>query len=567
MITMFERYMALSAVNRDSCIAFLKTLAMLYQSYEHKYKPAHQRYLNVVASQSQDFVRQFKLTKEFDAAVKSVVAGANPVRDDKADLLISNLMEKIKEFRPKFHAETDISSVELTMLNDFRLAHLNNSEAAIKRLYKNINYLGEPKIAKLFVSESNDIDVSKTYAAHDKLLAKLGGAATGAVPTEVAEKWQAHFKNTGERLKDHKNFLAYNKVIRESAAAGLAQIVRNSGELLMRTRDAAAALDKLGIRHSIPKGFVGYVDSSGQYFTNEKRPLAVKGMSGVVVMNPEYDAKNDIGYVCTHEPPNAVSVYRVYTANYVANSKRTKFEASSIVTTKLATLTKKWVPDLSAADEGERKIATICELLYETSARVGSKSGSTKGEQTFGISSIQVRHVRQLQNGYSITYLGKSGQRQRHVIKGTSARLRQAVAALSDFIEGKKGKDYVFDNSRGTPITGTAIKKYLVSLGFPSAFKVHMLRTIRGTAEAKKLLAKSKFKPGGKWKESDVHKWVEGEMVKIGGILGHASNGKVTSSTAIDSYIDPTILQEFYDNLGIRPNAKIQKAIDAAGKA
>jgi hypothetical protein len=80
------------------------------------------------------------------------------------------------------------------------------------------------------------------------------------------------------------------------------------------------------------------------------------------------------------------------------------------------------------------------------------------------------------------------------------------------------------------------------------------------------LLKNSPFKKGGDWKERDVHKWLETELLKIGAELGHMSGDKITSNTAIQNYISPEILGEFYAKLGIRPSAKVQKAIDSTKK-
>lgn len=565
MLVEFERYMALSAVNVDSCRAFIRTLALLFRSYDIKFTSTQRRYLSATASESQDFVRQFKLTKKFDTAVKSIVAGGNPAKEDLPDEKITDLIEALVPLKPKLDKETDISRWELQLINDFRLVQLRNSEAALKRIHKNVSQLGDPQINAMFVTKQDVKVTGKTYQAFDKLVAKYGGASEGAIPTEQLKKWTALHKKTGERHKDHALYLKLRREINATMKDGITNAVRNCGEVSKPIADVIAELDRQKIRHTIPKTFVGNMDCAGNFYTVAGKKLGAK-LTGEVIMNPNYDPKKDNAYVCQYKAPFAVDYLRVYTEDYRAGAKQDKFEVAAQTRGNLDKLTRKWVPDFKSKKLSTRILAVVCELIYETSARVGSRNASTAGQQTFGASQLQARHFKKLQNGYTIQYKGKSGQNQKHVIKFTTVRLKQMGKVLEELLEGKTGKDYVFAVKPGKPVTGAAINKYIRSNGFPAGFTVHMLRTIKGSELAEKLLKKIPFKRGGDWSERDVHKWIETELLKVGAALGHASNGKVTAATAIQNYIDPQILKDLYAKLGIRPNARIQKAIDAAGK-
>jgi hypothetical protein len=64
--------------------------------------------------------------------------------------------------------------------------------------------------------------------------------------------------------------------------------------------------------------------------------------------------------------------------------------------------------------------------------------------------------------------------------------------------------------------------------------------------------------------ERTVQKWLEERILEVGKELGHMTNGKITANTAIQNYIDPSVISQFFDDYGvIRPNAKFQKAIDS----
>lgn len=558
--------MSLSAVNVDSCKAFLKTLAILFQSYDIKYTSAQRKYLLIQSTQADDFARQFKLTKLKKAAVDLVAAGKNPSKDDTTDEAISDLLLQLKPLKAKFDKETDISREELSLLNDFRLAQFG-SEAAMKRIDKNISSLGDTKITTLFVDETFTLAHMKdVYAQYDKLIAKHGGAAEGAMPLDLLKKWAATHKTTGKRKADHAKYLALRKEINDAQKAAIKQVVRSAATDLVDVRDLVQVLKQKGIRNSIPTGFVGKMDDAGKFYTTEGKQL-VANPAGEVRMNPRYDAKLDNAYVCEFTPPFGGAAGRAYTKEYRAGSKTNKFELVESVLPRLDTLSKKWLPGIKKLGESrEALIAVLCEYIFTTSSRVSNKNAKTDGETTYGATTLKVKHVKKSAGGYTVTYIGKSSGRQKHVLKANTARGKILCAAIGKLLEGKSPKDNLFEYN-GKIVSGTLITKYLIKIGFPTGFTIHMLRTAKGTKLTKELLSKSPFKKGGDWKDIEVHRWLEKELLKVGSELGHMSGTKVTANTAIQNYIAPNILIEFYKKLGIRPSAKIQKAIDAAGKA
>lgn len=558
-------FIALSAVNVDSCKAFLKTLAILYQSYGTKYTTAQKKYLLIQHTQAADFARQFKLTKLLKTAVTYVADGKDPVKDDDTDDAITDLLETLKPLKAKFDKETDISRAELSLLNDFRLAHFG-SESAAKRIDKNVSSLGDPLITILYVPSIVEASNMKAiYARFDKLVAKHGGSAEGTVPLAKQKEWVAKGKATGKRVADHATFLELRKEINQAQKDAIRQTVRSSAEELVDVRDVAQELKRLGIRSTIPNGFVGKMDDAGRYYTSEGRQL-LNALSGEVHMNPRYDAKKDNAYVCKFTPPFGGAPARAYTVDYRAGSKSEKFDLVAETLPKLDRLTKKWLTAMRKVDKSREGLcAVLCEFIYETSARVGNKTAETAGERTFGATQLQARHFKRTTTGFIVTYLGKSAGKQRHVLKFNTVRGRQLGDALEKLLEGKSKTDPVF-TFEGKVISGTLLNRYLKSLGFPDGFTIHKLRTARGTVLAQSILAKSPFKKGGDWKDIEVHRWLEKELLKVGAELGHMTGDKVTANTAIQNYISPEILATFYAKLGIRPSAKMQKAIDSAGK-
>lgn len=553
-------YLSLSAVNRDSLTAFLKTAAILFQSYEVKLDAGARRYLSAQNAQAADFAKQFKLTKLIDAAVKEIVAGKNPAKDDRADELITTFAEALGPLRQKFTAETDIERQELGMLNDFRLAQ-NGSDAAVSRIHKNVSMLKDSRVNAMFVTESAGSDAKAIYKKMEALVKRHGNTAGIVMPIEVLTKWQASHKASGARTKAHTDYLALRKEAAAIQKAAVQTFIRQSGDTLAPVRDVIQHLKSRNIQHTIPTGFVGSMDDSGNFYTTRGLMLGQK-LSGEVRMNPQYNPDEDNAYVCTFHAPFAAAPARAYTSEYRSGSSKGKYDTVNAVLPKLDSLTKKWLPGLAKVGKSrEGVLATLCEFIYVTSARVGNKAAETAGKRTFGATQLQARHFTEKGSKIIVTYVGKSAGRQKHNISTSSTRGRRLGDALNKLLEGKTGTDPVFE-FEGLVVSGAMINKYLVRIGFPKGFTIHKLRTAHGTQMATALLKESPFKKGTAT-EKEVNKWIETEMIKIGAALGHASGEKVTANTAIANYIAPGLLEDFYSKLGLRPSAKIQKAIDS----
>src|SRR5690606_12281459 len=131
-------------------------------------------------------------------------------------------------------------------------------------------------------------------------------------------------------------------------------------------------LESKGIIHNLPQGFVGNIDDLGKFYTTAGKRL-LQSPSGDVRMNGSYDAEKDNAYVCEFTPPFAKAPTRAYTEDYRAGSRAEKFNVVADVMPKLASLTKKWLPDMrKLGKQKEGLLAVLCEFIYATSARVGN---------------------------------------------------------------------------------------------------------------------------------------------------------------------------------------------------
>src|SRR5690606_3396973 len=131
-----------------------------------------------------------------------------------------------------------------------------------------------------------------------------------------------------------------------------------------------------------------------------------------------------------------------------------------------------WLPDLrSAGKTKEGMLATTCELVYQTSARIGSKNAKTGGETTYGMTTLHLRHIDLNDKRIIIKYIGKSAGQQKHTIKFNSQRGQLLHTALTKFKLGKKPADYLLSHG-GKVATSATLNKYLQELGFPAGFTI-----------------------------------------------------------------------------------------------
>ena len=179
------------------------------------------------------------------------------------------------------------------------------------------------------------------------------------------------------------------------------------------------------------------------------------------------------------------------------------------------------------------------------------------------MSTLLLKQLKALPNGFEFNYVGKKGTHQHHVIIGTTPSNKRVIANIKNFIKGKKPTDLVFTD-RGRKLTGASVNGYLKSIGVPSGITIHKFRHLAGTKLALSLLAKAPFKKADAPTQTAVEKWLKEEMKIVGEQLHHrigsGDNQKVTGMTAISAYISPQILKGFFNDLGLRVPKWVPKA-------
>lgn len=545
-----------------SADAFLKLLIGFLKASEYEYGSDFLKKAKVWAHQAQPFLEQFQIARVFKKPIALLVEGED-VSDHKFTLVMENAFTKLKEKKAAFTKDTSLNKVQLSLFNDIRLAR-NGSESANKRLMQNAGQFRDSHISKMFMHEGEEVQTHAQTALYDRLAnhVKTHGKVSGNVmPDTTLTAWREKAKELGSNLPQHQEYLDMRRQRKAVYDKAIANVVRSSGEHLL---DVAEIRERLGnTQHDIPDWFVGKMDDKGNFYTEAGLQLLNKPI-GIGEMNPKYRPEDDNAYVCKYKAPFAQNFTNVQT---IKSRTEGRVESFSIIQGMLPDMPKwikKWLPDLAKGPGTLRgTAATICEVIYQTSARIGSTKANTAGETTYGISTLLRKHLNLNETRVIMKYAGKKGGAQKHVIKFNEQRTEMLGEAIHEFCFDKKPGEYVF-TFRGKPISNSHINGYLRELGFPEGFTIHKFRKLRGTGMAMVLMAKCPFGPRAK--DADVNAWIEKQCLNIGKELGHMSGENVTATTAIANYIDPSVFEPVFAKTNTRPNSKIQKAMDLATK-
>lgn len=480
--------------------------------------------------------------------------------EDQAQALGHALKEKIKEFEK----DTSITQEQFKLLKDIQLNLRTASEGAWNRIHNDVTVLNNPKLSASFTLEGDspkDIDPKFSPQKNaDKM--KTIAATVGASGAFLDEDQQKELRESNP--KKYSEYCALVKPITALLKKTIFNFVRASGKPLVLIDELKKHLDKKGIPNNIVTGLIGgYIDEKGKCYTAQKRMLD-KVPYGVVVMNPKYDPVADDVFVCK-AITKMRKEFRTITMNQ-ANKKK-KFSGVGEFMQKETEVRDAWRKDLMAANAEKRDLkkqilATVIELIYQTYSRIGGVKNATKGEPTYGMSTLQVQHLKLTDNEISYNYTGKKGAEQTAHVKTNTPINKKIHKILTKLIKGKGPTDLVFTYN-GKKILGEAVNTYLKTCGSP--ITIHKFRNVAGTTKAKEILKNSPFKKSSNPKQGEVEKWFKGEAVKIGELLMHRNGEKFTGSTSIASYIDPQVITDYFESIGLRKPSflKEQKGVKA----
>jgi Eukaryotic DNA topoisomerase I, catalytic core len=491
-----------------------------------------------------DVARWGKDLPSLKPSIDAALAGS-----DKTEPL-ALLGTEIKDMFDNYRGEQSFTSQELEVLKALGLYLRTDSEAALAKIQKMAGIVRNPFISSRFApKEVGHQDIEGLRAIVFKLVGRNDTALTLDEAKQVKETHPEEYEVYMQYRREH------NQIWKDA----LVSYIRNSGHETVPYEELLAFLHANGIEHMLPLGFTGEIDDLGRLYTNNGKlidgvPNATTFPS--ILMNKMWGKPEGKDFVFQAVRSDGGPGPYFYTLDYKKEASRAKFAKVADLAPKIMSMQKKWfahVKQFKITDPTSVE-ATILEILYEFAARVG-----TPNKPTFGVSTLLVKHASVDPGTGNITlrYLGKDSIKTVHKLMKADPVQKYVIAALMQLLEGKQPKDRIFTVDKGTrkiPVNPSAVNAYWRSLG-AEGIGVHKIRTFRGTHLFNELVEKAMEKPPKDERAALELLTKMGEQV--GKLLNHirtlASGGtKVTGTTALQNYVDPTAQIHFFRQLGFR---------------
>ncbi len=504
------------------------------------------------------FASKYGFGPEFRSVSKRIIRGDDMFGDDDD---VVDLGTTIKRNRKAIYEDTGISREMFKLLIMSARCLAKDDERAWQYLEKNISLIKNTRLTSVFLPDEDEpieIDGLSASSASTQMRA-LYKKITGDAP-----KYGYFINPQDAKAYREKNptqweeYAKLSRVLTKEVKRQVFRYVRNKQQERVSVDEVSKYLDKQGLLHNLPRGFVGgMIGDDMSYYTAAGKKLD-KAPIGLVRMNPKYDPAQDNTYVMfsvaygKNEKGGDASAGRIRTESMNAANKIKRHAVAHDFLNNEDKIRAKWLRDLKRKGTKEQIMATMVELLWATSARIGGKGNKTAGETTYGLSTLRADHVKIKGTKLLFDYVGKKMASQAASYNIGTAEGKLVGEVMKKLLDDAAGDEMIFQ-FRGRPIIRHAISKYLTSLG--TNMSAHSFRRVTGSRMALEILNSNPFKAKvqkGAIKETEVNRWFKAEMTKIGEALHHRNGEKVTGITAIKSYIDPSIIENFYASLGLR---------------
>lgn len=479
--------------------------------------------------------------------------------------MLARLGAEIKAIVPHAKKDEGVSGEDLELLASLGAYFRTNSEVALKKLKRMASATKSPWVVQHLAPKATDQGESRS-------------ALTDLVQSLVGRKASALTMEEAKQIKDlkpeqYKEYLRLRKDYNQSWKDALVSYIRSSGGTEVDYSKALEYLKLNGIDHLLPEGFDGLMDDRGRMYT--KKGVAIDGVPNAVTfpkvtMNPSYGKADGGDWVFRADRANGEPGPYFYTSDFKKKKAKEKFTKVASLAPKIAGMQKKWFTHVRKFNPSDPTCvaAVVLEILYEFSARIGSVGNSAGGSSTYGVATLLVKHaIIDPSGNITLRYKGKDGVSTVHKLSHTDPQQKCVIEALHELLAGKEPRDRIFTvrgpGGKQRPLTAGQVNAYWKSLGAGDT-TVHKIRTCAGTTLFQSIidpyLEKYKDNPPT---EAKIMAFFKAAAESVGKKLNHVRRGatgtKVTGTTALAAYIDPTIQIQFFRELGLRPPKFLEK--------
>lgn len=504
----------------------------------------------------------FNLVPGLEEAIKNFLKGGEDF-----GTLPAGLRSFIKEYEKRPTAKVSVVS----LLKAFTSWMLTGNENSFKRLEQAAAAGDFPAwINQNFAS--NVVDQGPISVKLKTLVKKMSGGkrdSTGFATIDEA-------KAAKEKYPDlYAQFMELRKQYVKSWKASMADFVRESGKKTVPYQDLLKFFKKNSIGHNMPEGFTGKVDAVGKWYSAFDELLTNVPSTAVfpsVRMNPNYK-KGSTEYVCVGLRADGTESGYIYTTTTKKGNTLEKFSKVQDFSHIVKSVRSKWVQNITKGEPSDllTVASTVLELLYQFSARIGSRPAEHNG-----ISSLTVGNYAQTSTGFILKYLGKDQVPTRHVFRADD-RLSHKIADIVHLLASnpdKKKKDFLFTYNLKTGsfklVQAGVVTKVFRQCGAGS-LSVHKLRTFHATQLMNKELEKVYGTRKSFKNTKEALEVLKKLAMKVGKDLNHVrrnalGESTVTPNTALANYIDVTIQVGFFQHYGLPVPTYLEKYVNSPEK-
>lgn len=482
---------------------------------------------------------------------------------------------------------------QTSFLDSLRRFFIRESVSAETYIINKAGFLKEPALISCFGNitisaasgdnlpeEFRDLKDTQILAKIKKLAIKLGASEEVAPTVPNITKLKQDPKNLAplELIRSGKKYLDAKK------KAAVQSIVRNNGVMdkgdvpLVKAKLMAKLLKAEGITWPIicPNLTNGeYVDDTLTVYTPQGVSLGrtIPHNTEIVYnpdFNPKYKDKFTDGkggmYYFKMKTPMAKGFSSVSPIGRANSNKEKTFDAVAEFAKDIDKHRRRWTSHLNSRIEEKRMAATVIEIVYQSSMRIGSKIGAAEVDgkvvDTYGLTVLRVKHMKKVKNTVKIVYTGKAGQKQKQILNPKSdIHYQKAIANLESYLNGKDRNDFVFELTSGKRFDSNLANHYLREFTGVEDVTIHKFRHVKANALAIPILEKCPYLGKTGNTNAEVTKWFKENMKPVGEALGHFTGGEVTGTTAIYSYIDPRLSKKFFEDCKVQIPREILKRL------
>ncbi len=496
---------------------------------------------------------------------------------------VEGLIEsKAKELLNEYRSSNDVPQDAIDLLRKTLSAYRSNEDPGHK-LDGYVDALRGDygQLQSIYTTAPKDIGIDDTLDELRHVTKKLGGKGM-FVPTDVLKKARG-MDNIVSRYKKLRRMAtdAKDTVIRHAVRTnGTPHKIGDKTVHLVDASHIRKVLEKHGLPGAPHPDFVGKFNEDGESHTSDGVKLVggPPASATEVKMNPDFDELSPgKAWYARYMPAGAVEDKNgkkhwkpVFTVNFKDARGSWRDEKAGKIAQKAKSARPKWIADLKNAkyDADAGVYAAMCELLYIYGIRAGSAGNEARDMETFGLTTLQMKHIRILGDRVRLAYAGKDAIQQQHDIKPIDAGSKVLKAYLSERYDemkaaGAKNTDLFFSHHKGnrwTTIRRADLAGYFTHLGLPG-ISPKDFRRMRGTELFREELEAKNLPQdidAGK-----LDKTIKQIALSVGEHLGHRriKDGEqmATGATALKNYIAPSIMLEAFTSRGLRPSVWLQK--------